>query len=213
MDKKYFIIIAIFFINFIGLTRLIFSIKDFFVPELLVLLLFLISAVIITFNLYHQRRTAWIMALLFFAAYLINITFLYFYSQNQALFVLLILTTVIGFIISIENIRGKTRVKSEYEKEIIHEAEELTKAEEELPDLIVEEVKPSKHIIKTEIKKPKKRKISKKPLKKYVASRKGVNYHELNCRWARKILPKRKIFFKNRKEAEEEGFKPCECVK
>ena len=215
---RYFIIIIIFFISLIGLTSIIFNIKDFFVSELLVLLLFLISAVIITYNLYNQRRAAWIMALLFFAAYLINITFIYFYSQNQALFVLLMLTTIIGFILSIENIRGKIRPRSEYEKEIMKEADELVKAEkdfeEKTQDIIVEEVKPSKkYFIKTKVKKLKKKKIAKKPLKRYVASRKGVNYHELNCRWARKILPKRKIFFKNRKEAEEEGFKPCECVK
>jgi len=210
MDKKYFIIIAIFFINFIGLTNIIFNIKHFFILELIILFLFLISSIIITYNLCYNRKIVWLMSLLFFAAYLINITFLYFYSQNQALFVLLILTTIIGFIMSIENIEGKTKVKSKYEKEIIREAEELTKAEKELPDLVVEEVKPSKQFVETKIKK---KKITKKPLKRYVASRKGVNYHELNCRWAKKILQKRKIFFKNRKEAEEEGFKPCECVK
>ena len=83
MDKKYFIIIAIFFINFVGLTSLIFSIKPFFIPELVVLSLFLISSVIIMYNLYHNREEIWIMSLLFFAAYLINITFLYFYSQSE----------------------------------------------------------------------------------------------------------------------------------
>jgi len=215
MDKKYFIVIILFFISIIGLASTIFNIKDFFVPELLVLLLCLISAVIITYNLYNQRRTAWSMSLFFFAAYLINITFLYFYSQNQALFVLLILTTIIGFILSIENIKGKIRTRSEYEKEIIHEAKELVKAEkhleEEIPDIIVEEVKPSKYLVETRVKKPKKKEITKKPL--YVASRKGVNYHELKCRWARKILPKRKIWLKSKEEAEEEGFKPCKCVK
>ncbi len=209
----YYIIVVIFFISIIGLTNLIFNIKDLFVPELLVLLLFLISAVIITYNLYNQRRAAWIMALLFFAAYFINITFLYFYSQNQALFVLLMLTTIIGFILSIENIKGKIRPRPEYEKEVLREAKELAKAEKELPDIIVEEVKPSKQHAKTKVKKLKKKKITKKPLKRYVASRKGVNYHELNCRWARKILPKRKVWFKSKKEAEEEGFKPCKCVK
>ncbi len=211
----YSMIVVIFFISIIGLTNLILNIKDFFVPELLILLLFLTSAVIITYNLYKKRRIAWIMSLFFFAAYLINITFLYFYSQNQALFVLLMLTTIIGFILSVENIKGK--IKSRYEKEVLREADELVKAEkhfeEKLPDIVVEEVKPSKHLIEANIKKPKKKKITKKPLKRYVASRKGVNYHEQKCRWARKILPKRKIFFKNRKEAEEEGFKPCKCVK
>jgi len=211
----YSMIVVIFFISIIGLTNLILNIKDFFVPELLILLLFLTSAVIITYNLYNKRRIAWIMSLFFFAAYLINITFLYFYSQNQALFVLLMLTTIIGFILSVENIKGK--VKSRYEKEVLREAKELTKEEkhfeEKLPDIFVEELKPSKQHAETKVKKPKKGKITKKPLKRYVASRKGVNYHDIKCRWARKILPKRKILFKNRKEAEEEGFKPCKCVK
>jgi len=217
MDKKYFIVIILFFISIIGLASTIFNIKDFFVPELLVLLLFLISAVIITYNLYNQRRTAWIMSLFFFAAYLINITFLYFYSQNQALFVLLILTTIIGFIISIENIKGKIKAKSAYEKEILREAEELTKAEkyfeEKTPDIVVEEVKPSEHFTETRVKKPEKKKTAIKSLKGYVASRKGINYHDPKCRWARKILPKRKVWFKDRKEAEEEGLKPCKCIK
>ena len=210
-------IVVIFFISIIGLTNLIFNIKDFFVPELLVLLLFLISAVIITYNLYNQRKEAWVMSLFFFAAYLINITFIHFYSQDQALFVLLMLITIIGFILSVENIKGKIRPKSKYEKEVLREADELVNAEkhfeEKLPDIFIEEMKPSKQDAEIQVKKPKKKEITKKPLKGYVASRKGVNYHELKCRWARKILPKRKIWHKDKKEAEEEGFKPCKCVR
>ncbi len=217
MNSKYFILIIIFFINLIGLTSIIFGIGPFFISELLVLFLFLVSAVIIIYNLYNKREEVWIISLLFFAAYFINITFLYFYSQNQALFVLLILTTIIGFIISIENIKGKIKAKSAYEKEIIREAEELTKAEkyfeEKTPDIVVEEVKPSEYFTETKAKKTEKKKIAIKQVKRYVASRKGVNYHDPKCRWARKILPKRKVWFKNREEAEEEGFKPCKCVK
>jgi len=217
MNSKYFIIITIFFINLIGLISIIFGIGPFFISELLLLFLFLVSAVIIMYNLYHKREEVWIISLLFFAAYLINITFLYFYSQNQALFVLLILTTIIGFIISIENIKGKIKAKSAYEKEILREAEELTKAEkyfeEKTPDIVVEEVKPSEYFTETRVKKPEKKETAIKSLKKYVASRKGINYHDPKCRWARKILPKRKIILKSKKEAEEEGFKPCKCVK
>jgi len=213
----YSMVIVIFFISIIGLTNLILNIRDFFIPELLVLLLFIISAVIITYNFYNQRRTAWIMSLFFFAAYLINITFIYFYSQNQALFVLLMLTTIIGFILSIENIKRKIKPRLKYEKEILREADELVKAEkhfeEKLPDIFIEELKPSKQNAKIKVKKPKKKKITKKPIKRYIASRKGVNYHEPKCRWARKILPKRKIWLKSKKDAEEEGFKPCKCVK
>ena len=51
MDKKYFIIIAIFFINFIGLTNIIFNIKHFFILELIILFLFLILSIIIAYNL------------------------------------------------------------------------------------------------------------------------------------------------------------------
>ncbi len=214
MDKKYFIIIAIFFINFIGLTSIIFSIKPFFMFELLVLFLFFISAVVSMYYIYHNKEEAWIVALFFFAAYFINITFLYFYSQNQALFVLLILTTIIGFIMSIENIKGKAKTRPK--KEIVSEEEPIKierPSEPEIPDIFVEELKPSKHFVETKVKKPKKKKITKKPIKRYVASRKGVNYHDLKCRWARKILPKRKIWFKTKKEAEEDGFKPCVCVK
>ncbi|PIU72341.1 hypothetical protein COS79_03390, partial [Candidatus Woesearchaeota archaeon CG06_land_8_20_14_3_00_33_13] len=70
INPLYSTIVVLFFINLIGLTITIFNIKDFFVPELLVLLLFIISAVIITYTFYKQRREAWVMSLFFFAAYL-----------------------------------------------------------------------------------------------------------------------------------------------
>jgi len=162
INPLYSTIVVLFFINLIGLTITIFNIKDFFVPELLVLLLFIISAVIITYTFYKQRREAWVMSLFFFAAYLINITFIYFYSQDQALFVLLMLTTIIGFILSVENIKGKIRQISKYEKEVLREADELVNAEkhfeEKLPDIFIEEMKPSKQSAEPQVKKIKKKK-------------------------------------------------------
>jgi hypothetical protein len=215
--------VVLFFVNLVGLAVMIFKIKDFFAIEFFALLVFIVSSIVILYYIYKNRMAAWIMSLLFFAAYLINITLLYFYFQNQLLFVVLIFSSVVGFILSIENI--KHRKISTYEREIIKEAKELTKAEEELekktPEISLNESKSSKYFfgpkerkIKKETrKKPVKKKTTKKAEKLYIASRKGTNYHVPECRWARKILSKRKVTFKTKKDAEKEGFKPCDCVK
>ncbi|MDD5086502.1 MAG: hypothetical protein PHV16_01990 [Candidatus Nanoarchaeia archaeon] len=232
--SKYFIIIAIFCVNLIGLLKMIFSISEFFVIHLFAFFVFFISAIIISCYLYKNRMAAWIMLLLFFAAYLIDITFLYLYSQNQLLFVLLILTSVIGFLLSIDNIRGKRII--DYERRIIHESKELEKAEERLEEVNEDKIleyrneilREAEELAKAEVKIKEEisyrkdeadkaeARITKKPKKKiqiYVSSRKGEKYHVPNCRWAKKILPKRKLTFESREQAESEGLKPCECVK
>jgi len=232
---KYFIVITIFFVNLIGMAAVIFNSESLFAMELFVFLFFVFSAFLISYYLYKNRMAAWIMSLFFFAAYLINITLLYFYFQDQLLFVFLIFTSVIGFLFSIDNIKER-RIKV-YERKLIHEAEELSKAEEEIKEVNEDEIAEYKRELiheAEELSKAEKNikektiyekdkpsqsgaRTTKKPKKKiqrlYVASRKGENYHVLGCRWARKILPKRKLTFKTREEAEREGFKPCDCVK
>ncbi len=222
---KYFIIIAIFCVNLLGLSKMIFSAKEFFAIQFFAFIIFFISAAIILYYLYKNRMAAWVMLLLFFAAYLINITFLYFYSENQILFVFLIFASVIGFLLSIDNLQGR-KIKP-YETEIIHEAEQINKAEQAIEKTSQEriqeykkeilreadEIKKAERKIKEIIIKSSSDKTEKKKTQQFVASRKGKKYHVSSCRWAEKILPKRKINFQSKKQAEEEGFKPCDCVK
>lgn len=47
----------------------------------------------------------------------------------------------------------------------------------------------------------------------FVASDKGKKIHESNCPFAKNIKPKRKIVFKSKTKALNQGFKPCECLK
>lgn len=48
---------------------------------------------------------------------------------------------------------------------------------------------------------------------KYVGSVNSNKYHRLSCKWAKKIKPKNAVYFKDKKEAEEKGYKPCKVCK
>lgn len=48
---------------------------------------------------------------------------------------------------------------------------------------------------------------------KYLASKMGGIYHEPRCEWARKIAPTRRLWFKDKAEAEEKGYKAHGCVR
>lgn len=47
---------------------------------------------------------------------------------------------------------------------------------------------------------------------KYVASSSGKKYHAPKCDWAKKINPKRRVWFDSKEEAEKKEFKACECI-
>jgi|GEM_PF-1067462 len=46
----------------------------------------------------------------------------------------------------------------------------------------------------------------------FVSSAKSDKYHLKNCPFAQRIAQKNKLLFKNSKEAEEKGYKPCACT-
>ncbi len=48
---------------------------------------------------------------------------------------------------------------------------------------------------------------------KYVASNRSNQYHEPICDWAKKIRPERQLWFKEKENAWERGFRAHSCVK
>ncbi len=48
---------------------------------------------------------------------------------------------------------------------------------------------------------------------KYVASSMGSVYHEPKCAWAKKISEERRVWFKDKKEAQKKKYKKHKCVK
>lgn len=44
---------------------------------------------------------------------------------------------------------------------------------------------------------------------KYVGNIKSKKYHKLNCRSAKKLKSKNRIYFKDKAEAEKQGYTPC----
>jgi len=51
------------------------------------------------------------------------------------------------------------------------------------------------------------------PSKIFITSAKAKRYHVLNCPFAQKIRPEKRITFRSAEEAERQGYKPCECTK
>ncbi len=47
---------------------------------------------------------------------------------------------------------------------------------------------------------------------KYVCSSRGNVYHEAKCDWAKKVSKTHRLWFNSRKEAEDKGYKPHNCV-
>lgn len=48
---------------------------------------------------------------------------------------------------------------------------------------------------------------------KYVASSMGSVYHEPKCNWAKKIAEERRVWFKDKKEAQKKKYRKHKCVK
>jgi len=48
---------------------------------------------------------------------------------------------------------------------------------------------------------------------KYIGSVKSKKYHYLTCKWAQKISPANRVYFKSAKEAREAGYVPCKVCK
>jgi len=70
------------------------------------------------------------------------------------------------------------------------------------PKKVVKVVKVVKKVVKS------------KPRKQtFVASKTGKSFHTRNCPFAKNIHPKRKVIFKTKDKALNEGYKPCDCIK
>lgn len=99
---------------------------------------------------------------------------------------------------------------SENQKKIIQQLDQLglrlvqLQNKSNKPRVVVHrEISPPKIITKTVFKTAKKR---------FVASKKGKDFHIRNCPFARNIKPKAKLHFHSKNAALNKGFKPCKCI-
>ncbi len=182
-----------------GLAFIALSPEQIFFGNILAISSFFVLGLSAAYLLYREKQPVWAMLMFFFSASLIHSTYLFFSFQSQASFVYLMLTSIIGFVYSVDSIpKQSTPAKL---KNVPDTLPELPSLDE--PEIIVEKLLPSEDTEKEQ---------EQKQPESYVASRKGTKYHAAECRWALKILSKRRISFQSAKEAQDEGLKPCTCV-
>ena len=193
-------------ILFIGLIRIILLLpKKILVLEALGLLLLLLLSLIG----FIGCSKGWGERVLFFVFlfYLINIVLIR-YFLNSLYFVLLFLALV-GFLMSLPKRshyhtinRVVNKQKDPYSKE----------PHSEIFDVPVEEVPPQKMPPQKKMVKKSTAKTTKFSPGKYVASKRSNIYHEPKCDWAKKIKKDRQVWFNNKEEAWEKGYRAHSCV-
>ena len=176
-----FLLVVLFF----GLTRVAVTSKGFFASLELVGLLFLLLLSVVGFV--HYKKWGDRLVFLVFLLYVCNLVLVwYFYGL---LYVVLLLVSLFGFLVSLPAKRSSPPQK--------HESAAV-------PSPIRDAPKPTEETPKS--------KATFSP-GKYVASKRSNVYHEPKCEWAKKIQKDRRLWFASREEALNKGYKKHDCVK
>lgn len=174
---------------FYGLVRILGPAgRKFFLLELmgLLVLLLLSLAAFMSYGSYRGRTLFFVVFLL----YLGNMVLIWYFKDK--LYLVLLLLAVLGFLLSFpRRRRKKDPLKKKEEKEALH-------------SMVFEEPK--------EESSSKSKSMAAYSPGKYVASRNSNVYHEPKCDWAKKIQKSRQVWFEDKKEAIEKGFRKHECV-
>jgi hypothetical protein len=221
MGGRYFTLLIILAINLYTILELGFRIN--YISQLLIFIVFLLVSLIIL-TLTYKEKSFGLLTSLFFIASLVNL----FYLKNafsadllinlgtrgMFLFGINLFLNGVGFVIGTASI--KSRLTEEEKNEIIEEVieprikeieEKLEQGLEEPPLPPVKTYGASKTIKKT----TKRVKKTYNP-GKFVASKEGKVYHALKCDWAKKIKKKNQVWFKNKKQASNKGYKQHSCL-
>lgn len=127
-----------------------------------------------------------------FLLYLSNLILVWYFTG--ALYLMLVVLAVLGFVISFPLHKPKAA-----------QAKKKEEKNEELHSMIFEE--PKEEAVKS-----KSKSSTIYSPGKYVASKNSNVYHEPKCDWAKKIEKSRQVWFDDKKDALEKGFRMHSCV-
>ncbi len=201
MGEKYFVLLAVLFLNLFTILKL--GLKINFLAELFIFVLFLIISMIILISVYREKSCG-LFTSVFFIMFLINL----FYIKNAfaanahvnagfigwLLFGITLFVNAIAFLVTVSFIGNE---KNEKEEDIVED--------------LIEPAAPEVVDIK-ETEKPKTEIIDITP-GKFVASSNSSFYHIPTCDWAKKISKKNKVWLKDKKEAKKKKYKQHSCLK
>jgi len=182
---------------FFGLIKVFISGSGkFFALELLGLLVLMILS-LIGFAGYSKTWGERVFFFIFLF-YFINLILIW-YTQN-ALYLVLLLLTLIGFLMSMP----KKNVPTDHSS--VEKYKEESEPHSEVFDLPIEK-KETKEIAKPKAEP----KVEYSP-GKYVASNMSNIFHEARCDWAKKIKKERRIWFESKEDARKKKYKQHSCV-
>jgi len=155
-----------------------------FALEWIAIIVLLILTVFGLVSAYSGRKTGWALLLLVFTLTLLNFLLMKFGIQEMKFWSLTFIVTLIGFLI--------TLVKNpEACKECEVEPEPVVEGYNNGKDKVYKNFEPGK----------------------YVASKTGKKFHVPKCEWAKKINPKKMVWFDDKKQAKSKGYGDCNCTK
>lgn len=186
--RIYFAIIAVMFLDLLGLIRATFAVPGIFITQLFLTVIFLISGISIIYVLLKEEGI-WAWPYIYFSAILINVVYLYFLTGGSITLFLLALFTITGMLASL-NVVKKENVGDFYEVKDIVKAIEVEPSETEYSS-VVETYEPGK----------------------YVASKNARYYHAPKCDWAEKINSENRVWLQSDEEAKKKGYKKHSCLK
>ncbi len=185
----------------------------FFMLELLGFLVLLILTLIgfIGYKEYWGERVLFFV----FLMYLINVILVWKYNGNLSFFSLFL--GLLGFVLAISGLSAGSGEDKKNKKGKIKlplkpkPAPIIDEPHSEVFDLPDEEFAVDKEDEKEESVGEAKKTAKFNP-GKYVASNMSNTYHEPRCEWAKKISANRRVWFKDKNEAQKKGYKKHGCV-
>ena len=190
---------------FLGLIGIVISLggKAFYLD--LIGLLFLL---LLTFVGFVGYTNSWGERVLFFVFlfYVLNLILVWYF--NGSLYLILLLLAVIGILISFP--KKSPSGHSQHSSEIVSESSEPHSEVFDVPQEDIQVVEPEQEKVKKAVTK---KTTAKHSPGKLVASKNSNIYHLPKCEWAKKIKRHRRIWFKSKEEAWEQGYRAHSCVK
>ena len=231
---RFILILLTVYLSLLTTIFAVFRVEKYFVSELIIFVFLAIFALVVLAKQYREQKNASAFSTLFFSIVLINTLFLYFMPAAESLHIqvlyVMLVSALFGLLFSLtgQDIRQREhRNNSEKDQGVRQIADEMPQVMSEVYDIMEDAKKyegsDQKPKSTGKLKKPtaavsKSMKQSGKkddsmPLSgKFVASSIGRKYHLAECDLAKKIIKKNVIWFKTKSEAEENQYKPCNCV-
>ncbi len=168
----------------LGLVRIVMSHRG---TTFLLEVLGVVGLVLLSLIGFAGLQRNWGRAVLFgaFILYIINLILLWLFTSN--LYIILLLVALVGFFSSLPKTAPSKKAAAADSHDVVHDQPKKTVEE---PQKVATQYTPGK----------------------YVASKSSNVYHEPTCDWAKKIQKSRQVWFIDKKEAYQQGFRKHSCV-